>query len=409
GMSAECNMYHPATPLCGPNGGCVECLTNDNCDAVHKTCSPTNTCVPCVDNSDCASGLCKAGACADKTMVVYVDNATGHGCSDAAGAGTFAMPFCTLQKGLNAGAMASKPVVVFAGTYPENVLASISLNGGNDYVVTLVGIGGPVIKPSSSGPAFSVAGTSGKQVTASVDGFVLDGSTLTDGSNVIECSGNSGGVYGGTLLTMTRSTIKNGSGVGLSTTQKCVITFDADIFTGNKAGAALLSATDFAFTNLLVHDNGGSGASCGGISLASAGETGKMTMFNLTIVNNTAMTGALASGMLCAVSPTNVTNTLILGNSPLATEVNTNCHPDFSAFLGATGSNNETIPATGCGVNDLLADPPNGDYRPKKMTVKPCTLIDQGTNTGAPDHDLAGTSRPQPASGTDDIGAYEAK
>jgi hypothetical protein len=37
-----------------------------------------------------------------------------------------------------------------------------------------------------------------------------------------------------------------------------------------------------------------------------------------------------------------------------------------------------------------------------------CNLVDVGNNTGAPDHDLLGTKRPQPfPSGTDDVGCYE--
>ncbi|MGZ3438421.1 MAG: choice-of-anchor Q domain-containing protein [Polyangia bacterium] len=84
------------------------------------------------------------------------------------------------------------------------------------------------------------------------------------------------------------------------------------------------------------------------------------------------------------------------------------CGPAGGCVGGAT-SNNENIPLTGCGVSDLMVDPTNNDFHPKKGGVRPCTLVDQGTNTGAPATDFDGTARPQPASGTDDIGCYEAK
>src|SRR5438270_23652 len=65
GMSTECNTFHiatvPPTPYCGPAGGCVECLTKDNCEATHQTCNAMNHCAACVNNSDCTSGLCNAG------------------------------------------------------------------------------------------------------------------------------------------------------------------------------------------------------------------------------------------------------------------------------------------------------------------------------------------------------------
>jgi hypothetical protein len=415
GMSTECNTFHgapamPPTPFCGPSGGCVECLTKDHCDAAHKTCNSMSSCVPCANNGECTSGLCTAGVCADRATLIYVNNVTGSGCSDT-GPGLFAMPFCTVQKGLNAGAMASKQVVVFGGTYIENVQATTTLNGGNDYVVAAVGVGGPIIKPSATGAVLTVGGTAAKQVTVSFDGFTFDGGTLADGSDGIDCNGN-GAAYGKTLVTLVRSTVKGASGVGVNAIGKCTLTFDADSFAGNKGGAVTVNATDFTMTNLLVHNNGAGGAggsSFGGIYLQAVGEAGKMTMFNLTVVNNSATATALGSGIVCAAAPTTLANTLVLGNQGPTIEISAGCTPSYSAFIGGSGSNNENIPITGCAVTDLLVDPANGDFHPKKGGAVPCTLVNQGTNTNAPDHDLDGTARPQPTAGTDDIGCYEAK
>jgi hypothetical protein len=411
GASTECNTYHPTTPLCGPNGGCVACLLNDDCDALHETCGVSHACVACVANADCTSGLCTAGACADKSTLLYVNNAVGGGCSDG-GAGTFTMPFCTVQKGLNAAAMTGKQLVVFAGTYTENVQATTALNGGNDYIASAIGVGAPVIKPAASGEVLAVFGTAGKQTTVAFDGFVFDGSPLADGKAGITCNG-SGAAFGKTLVTVTRSTIKRASGIGLNAQAQCTLTLDADTLSGNGGGGIKVDSCDVALTNLLIHDNGTSGAggsTFGGIDFAAAGEAGKTNLFNLTIVDNSS-SGAQASGIYCAAAPSTLQNTLILGATPSFADVSTACAPTYSAFPFVAGpaSNNENIPLTGCAVSDLLVDPANGDYHPKKGGTPPCTLVDQALNSGAPDHDLDGTSRPQPASGTDDIGCYEAK
>jgi hypothetical protein len=250
-------------------------------------------------------------------------------------------------------------------------------------------------------------------VTISFDGFTFDGSTLADGSDGVDCTGNGAATYGKTLVTLTRSTIKNASGLALSANTKCTITLDADTFAGNKGGAIKIDTCDVAFTNLLIHDNGTGGAttgsSFGGMLIVAAGEAGKTTMFNLTIVNNLAVATAAASGVNCVAAPSTLANTLVLGNTGGVAEISPGCGATFSAYVGASGANNEAIPANGCTVADLCVNPSMGDYHPKKLGTKPCTLVDQGTNTGAPNHDLDGTARPQPASGTDDIGCYEAK
>lgn len=80
----------------------------------------------------------------------------------------------------------------------------------------------------------------------------------------------------------------------------------------------------------------------------------------------------------------------------------------YSAYVGGSGTMNN-LDLTGCTAAMLFANASGGDYSPVKGGAKPCTLVDQGTNVGAPDHDYAGTPRPQPIGGTDDVGAYEAR
>lgn len=106
---------------------------------------------------------------------------------------------------------------------------------------------------------------------------------------------------------------------------------------------------------------------------------------------------------------------VVFGNTGPATEIQTACvgtvalpAVSYSAYVGGSGTMNN-LDLTGCTAAMLFANASGGDYSPVKGGAKPCTLVDQGTNVGAPDHDYAGTPRPQPIGGTDDVGAYEAR
>jgi hypothetical protein len=417
GVSDECARYYVKTPLCGPAGACVECNTQDDCDAQRKTCDTTaHACVPCKANSDCTSGLCNAttGACADKGALLYVNNTPTAACSDA-GPCAFAQPCCTVQKGLNASAQAAgKTVIVFAGLgYAEALLASPAQNGGNDFVASAIGVGAPRVKPTGTLVDVShIGGAAGKQVTLTLDGFTLDASTAANG---VQCIGD-GASYTKTLLTLVRSTVTSGPTVGVSSSARCTLTLDADTITNHKGGGVSLDASNFALTNLLVAGNGtptttpGSGSNFGGISIGgNAGEPGKMNLSNLTIVNNSAKTTAFASGVICSSTPSLLQNTAIFGNQP-ATEVTAaQCTPSYSAFVGAGANVAHNQELATCAATDLFVAPASGQYQPKKGGTAPCTLVDNGTNAGAPDHDLTGTPRPQPLGGTADIGCYEAR
>jgi hypothetical protein len=254
-----------------------------------------------------------------------------------------------------------------------------------------------------------------------MDGFIFDSSGITDTtSDAIDCAGG-GAANGATNLTIVRSTIKGAPVVGLSSQNKCTITLDADIVASNKGGGILLVSSDFTFTNLLVRDNGTTGTTgsgFGGIDIATAGETGRMTAFNLSILNNKAKTSvSVGSGFSCSAPPTTLANTVVFGGQGGGYEMlASDCSPTYSAFagamLGSPTANNQDLKAAGgptCAATDLFVDPNNNNFAPKKGGTTPCSLVNDGTNTGAPDHDLVGTPRPQPPGGTDDIGCYEAK
>lgn len=422
GTNSECATYHPQTPLCGPAGGCVQCLSKDDCDALHQACDTTsNACVACTANEQCTSGLCNTnGTCADKSTLLYVAGASAA-CSDS-GVGAFAQPFCTLQKGLNASAASSptKPVIVFAGkAYAESLQAAPSLNGGGNYVAQAIGVNTPMIQPST-GALATVTGLSGKQVAVSFDGFFFDGTSATDG---IKCAGdNVVADYATTSLTITRSTVTHSPTKGVAASANSTLTLDADFISNNVAGGIEVNTSNFTLTNLLISGNGkadssagaGDGSAFGGINLSAGGQDrAHMLMFNDTVVANLASaTIASASGISCSAVPT-LANTVIFGNQGPSAQTTAGCQPSYSAYPGAGTNANNNQDLSSCQASDLFIQKSADPYQPIKGGSAPCTLVDDGTSSfmsvNAPAHDIVGATRPQPAGGKFDIGCYEAQ
>jgi len=409
GMSTDCAMYHPTTPLCGPNGGCVQCFTKDQCESTHQTCDLTTySCAVCKTHADCSSGYCNiaTGVCADKTTQYYVNNASTAGCADS-GPGSYAVPFCTIQKGLDTSAMnGGRPVVVFGGTYAEAVAVSPATIGNADFVSTMIGIGAPVLKAIGAGSCLAIGGSGTLKMTLSADGFDFDGSAITDSSAVIDINGNSS-AYGFTTVTLSHSTIRNGQSYGLLAHAKSSLIADSLDIHGNAGGGVRLDTVDFSIGNALIHGNGSASATSSGLAIIGPGETGKTTLANVTLVSNmTSSSSTIESGLGC-LGAVSVLNTVVVGNTGGPGEVSAACGAQMTsnAYAGAP-SGNENLPPT-CMLTDLFVNPGNADYHPKKGGAAPCTLIDQGSSNGAPDHDLDGVARPQGS--LDDIGAYEAK
>ena len=409
GMSTECATYHPDRPLCGPTGGCVQCFTKDQCEAAHQTCDLTTyACAPCKAHGECSSGYCNlaTGVCSDKSMQYYVSNAPTAGCTDN-GPGTFAIPFCTIQKAIDTSAAnGGKTVVVFGGTYGESVQVTQS---SADYVTTAVGIDGPVIKSPAAAPSLSIQGAGTLHTTVTLDGFVFDGGAISDGSPVVEIGGGAT-AYGLDVVTLTHATIRNGTGIALLAHSKSNVIVDSVDIHDNVGGGLRFDGADFELTNALIRSNGSPTANYSGLGVTAAGETGKTKIANVTIVSNTtASSSTLPSGLGCLAPVSTMINTVIIGNNGGPGEINAACTTPggSNAYVGAP-SGNENLPTT-CLLTDLFANPGNADYHPKKGGAVPCTLVDQGTTNGAPDHDLEGVPRPQPAGGLDDVGAYEAR
>jgi hypothetical protein len=69
---ADCALY-PGAPVCGDDGGCVECESSSDCGGTTPVCEATE-CRACTSGSECASGECHldTGACYAPTELIYL-------------------------------------------------------------------------------------------------------------------------------------------------------------------------------------------------------------------------------------------------------------------------------------------------------------------------------------------------
>lgn len=404
GPSAEC-AAHPGRPICAASGACVECLTRRDCLTARKACdTATGTCVACTANEACASGLCESGVCADPKDLVYVD-AKGPGCPGG-GTGTFDDPFCTLQAGLLDEAAKGGVVIVFSGTYRENVVVQPTAA----FNVRVVGVGQPVLAPSAPGPAFQVSYMA-QPVNLTLDGLVVEQASGNAGHG-IHCDGSTSNPSR-TKVRILRSTVRDNAQIGIKSSG-CDLTVDqAIIGPDNKQGGIAIVDSDFTVMNAVVQGNGTegpSGSSVGGVHVSGSFTTAKI--INAVFVGNKAREGAfIAGGLHCVGTPT-VFNVVLRDNLPSSLEITSaECKPDHSAYVGAmTGGGSNNLDLMTCPSASLFVNPSAADYHPRAGGAAPCNLVNAGTGAfmaaSAPAYDLEGTARPK--QGAFDIGAYEA-
>jgi hypothetical protein len=400
GASSECTD-HPMTPYCA-NGACVQCAAPIHCLGVNLGCI-NGKCAACMKNDDCASGLCNNGACVDPSMLVYVSS-TGPSCPAGPGTGTFADPYCSLQKGMDTAAGTNNHyVIVLGGTYTEDIKVS---NPNMDYTVNLIALGKPTISPKSANvPVIQLQNNGNHIMILSFDGVVLTGASGGAGDG-IACGGN--GSTSNLQVKLLRSTITKNAHAGFNG-YDCLITMDQDVIGPmNDDGGIFMSACDFTITNTLIFRNGGggnNGSDQGGITLQQ-GPPAVGVLFNDTIVNNSAKNFS-TSGLNCSGNMITA-NLAIFGNSTSSQMEITNCNQlDHCAFVGGKQPNTDL---TGCMGDDVFVSSAFDDYHVGIKSMK-CSLQDRGATmsgnppVNAPDHDLDGKMRP--ANLGFDIGAYE--
>jgi hypothetical protein len=415
GASNECAMYHAPANLCGPSGGCVQCLSKDDCQSFNQTCNlASNTCGPCSKHSDCTTGVCKSGgACASPGEVYYVDNrgaATVTACKTAnptADGKSWATAFCDISDAT--GSPSPRPYVVVKGS--ATAYGAVSLNATVAAIgpMTIIGPGHSApttakIAPTT-GPAVSLA-TSGNNATLTVDGFELIGSGGGSPAAGAKCQVITSGTPS---LTVLNSYIHNSGAYGIDSSG-CGLTLDANIIYQNTGGGVSINGGSVVASNNLIVGNG-----TGGPGVVLAGNFSSMLWWFNTVADNL-RTGGQAGGFNCggvlSGAPL-IQASIIWGNTKDGTGSSVGSGCSFTY----TDIDDTTTPSGGGNVGNFKLDPmltsgtlPTTGYRipsgsPCKDKITAATGLVGGT---LPNHDVDGNPRPRMATGGYDCGASQA-
>ncbi len=389
--NAACAAVTPAAPLCLTSGSgagaCVACLGNADCatNPAAAICDATaHDCRPCQADAECASGVCDLvessvthGRCVDASQVVYVDGSTtnpGNGL-------TAAMPLAAILDGIDTASNAPRPYVHIApGTYAE----VLSIVGRSVFLVADPGT--VIIKPNGSHDGFDVSGNS----TLGMRGLVVSAPGIG-----ISCQG-----AGATSIVNAYSTQFLSNGNDGIDSNSCTLTLDGCWINGN-VGVGVRVAGSFTIINTIISHN-----SQGGFSQSSAGSV--MTFANNTVADNNA---GIYAGMYCvAMGSFPIINSIVYDNKAAAGNIS-----DFDASCGNYINLATDDPAVADiatvdlrnqspGFAATVTVPPTADYY---ELAAGSVCLDQGTMSGAPDHDYLGLPRPDARTKKWDLGAFE--
>ncbi|MBR7833599.1 PKD domain-containing protein [Actinospica durhamensis] len=266
--------------------------------------------------------LAPTAAHAAAATTIYVNNANGANCSDsAAGAGTAAAPYCTVQAAVNV-AGAGQTVLVEPGTYNENVSITHGGSAGSPLVVesaqsqqAQVGYAtGSIVVAAATAPAFTVSGTS----YVTVSGFATNGmsglAAKVDGSSNVTVNGllvndwttglgNDAPVIqvtgGSSAVTVSRNTVNANSYPALiqvdsGSTGNFVTT---NALNGYSEGVVVDGSTGNAVTSNTIEDICDEGVALTGASTGSTIENNIVQSLSDDTSGNCAKTTATAAGI----------------------------------------------------------------------------------------------------------------
>ena len=290
-------------------------------------------------------------------------------------------------------------VLIAAGTYTENLelVKTLTIRGGYTISGTewLTNTGETVIDGNELGRVFFIHDNN-----STLEYLTITGGKTSDP----ECWGGGMWVTNGDV-TVQYSTIKEnigcgGAGIELNTDYGPVnLTIRDSIIkdnstNGGQGGAMNTSGSVSAsYTNVLITGNE---AQIGSVFSMDGGD---VTITNSTIANNQADQAVLLwKGTLTMTNSIMYENALNFQGDPPCSDCFVVSYSNIQGYGTGTGNIDE---------DPMFVDAASGDY--SLMGGSPC--IDAGTNSGAPDHDLAGTERPLDGDGdgnkVTDMGAYE--
>lgn len=284
--AGACARRDPRKPVCVA-AGCVECASNGDCALASKpVCdASTHACVPCAADGDCASqpgpGVCMGdGHCATDAETLYV-GARAAGCSDANGAGSATVPYCTAQLAVTAAKARAIPLLVLSGSIAGG-FTGVSLTAP----LTVVGKNA-VLTPAPGADGIGIVSGSLR-----LRGLTIQGNAGTSTGLGINAAASSGAQV---MLTM----------------ESCAVT-------DNPGGGIFLNGAAFVITNTNVSRNGPSPTAWGGIDVQNPPSAGPTTLAQVSITNNKqvglACSSSIAatdsgSGVLASGNGTDITST----------------------------------------------------------------------------------------------------
>jgi hypothetical protein len=290
----------------------------------------------------------------------------------------------TIQNAVNH-ALSGDDIVVYSGTYYENIYISLK-------AITLKSLNGPlstIIHGNNSGPVVSFAGDYYSPTLynrSSIEGFTITGGTGTVLSGKYyppfpSSSKGGGGIY----IYAPAPTIKNCIITNNSLTSN-LLNLGSAIFIYN--GTSIEYGDNTTISNCIISDNVAGGIPSGSSTIYS--QYGSPLITNCTIVNNSPI-GIQAFDS--SSSPV-IKNTILWNNGD-----------DLNGIPSSMISYSNIQDGDFKGSNGNISQDPvfvgAGNYHPQSNS--PC--IDSGTSTGAPSADIERTPRPQ-GDGYD-MGAYE--
>lgn len=352
------------------SGACVECRTGADCPSDRPQCGPEGMCRGCTTNVECSSQLCNMtiGSCVAEDEVVYVGmGGAGPSCTRVA-------PCGSIQAGVNAVTATRTNILVSGGIYTERVV----VNGQSFY---LAGPGAELHAPAGTGSVLSIMGTG----TVDISDIEIVGSLPSVGPGVA-CGGTPD-----TAVSLRRVTIREHTGLGIDS-QGCRLTVTGSTIAGNLDGGVQVANGDVVFLNNVVHGNGRSASTVGGLYLDLP--TTARVDFNTFVDND--VNGTLPASIRCtAALPITLRNNIVTSGS--ATEVETG---------GSCGYAYTLSPVAIAGTGNLAAAPAfidelNDDYH--LLPTSPG--VDDADPAATEPIDIDGDTRPQGARA--DIGADE--
>jgi hypothetical protein len=352
-----------------------------------------------------------SGECVAEADIVYVG---GTGASDGAGCGTVAVPCASIKFGLTQLSGSRQTVVVESGSYGEQ----LDISSGT---VTIVGRGDVTVDPNltiAEQGIFKLSGDADVRLsnlvlapnstTNETFGVHCNSATAAVGLDGVEVSGVQGGILSVGVFSdqcdviILGSTIKGGTGLGLSVTGGSV-TLERSEVSGNAGGGMTIDGASFSIVDNFIVNNGSDGADGspeGGVSLLNTDGLGEAFAFN-TLYGNGIDDGADGySSLKCSNTSLVASSNIIVtgGQGGGNGSVSSLCTIHYSLIEGASvfpGDFNIT-------GDPKFVDAGDGDYHIQAGSA----CIDKADPSSPPMVDYDGEERPMGSA--PDIGADEA-